>query len=576
MSTRQFVAGWCLWLFLCPALSGSGLNAESHSQSKVAGGNDAHNTNTWFIRADGGDRRQCTGKADAAYRGRGTRQACAFKHPYYLFTTDEPNNKAWIVQGGDTILIRGGPYRMGYKGPGQMDSWGSCPGDPYGCSMPPMPSGSAVHPTRLLGENFKNCNRKTELFGGYGLSFILDLSGSKNVDVECLELTDHSQCSEVGGAYAANERCNKSYPLSDYARAGIKTNDQTTGLLLKNMDIHGLTSRGIIGAIGGDVTADHVRIGFNGGAGWDFDDGKGTKSSQDAVVHATYLTVEWNGCNEEYPKVHKVPVVGCFDQNSGGYGDGIGTPDTPLNFNCAHCAFRYNTQDGLDLLHVNGGELSVLNSTSYGNMGQQWKMGPMRTVVFRNNVTVNNCRRLSAAMPGAREGYNRELSLFCRAAGDGIEMSIIDAGNYFFQNNSFAGYGATSYSISCLTRCSRAGIIFQNNLHVGYRDPVGGKPAAVFYTTGMPQNLFRVRDHNIYYQMRSCPALKDEWCVNPGIASLPEWKGEASLDGIDFHLTRTSPARGTGVKIPEITADYDGVSRQGSQQSDIGAFSFSQ
>ena len=59
---------------------------------------------TWFIRPDGGDRNQCKGTTDAAYR-RGGRQECAFKHPYYLFTNDQYGNKAWIIHGGDTIKI---------------------------------------------------------------------------------------------------------------------------------------------------------------------------------------------------------------------------------------------------------------------------------------------------------------------------------------------------------------------------------------------------------------------------------------------------------------------------------------
>jgi len=114
----------------------------------------------WFIRPDGGDRKQCTGKADLAYRGKGTAQACAFKHPYYLFTNDEYGNKQWIVAGGETVVIRGGPYRMGFKGPKREDLWGSCPGDVYGCSMPPIPSGTKDRPTRFLGENHGSCTRK--------------------------------------------------------------------------------------------------------------------------------------------------------------------------------------------------------------------------------------------------------------------------------------------------------------------------------------------------------------------------------------------------------------------------------
>ncbi len=290
---------------------------------------------------------------------------------------------------------------MGYKGPNAKDYWGNCQGDPYSCSMPPLPSGTTGHPTRLLGENYQSCNKKTQLFGGYALGAIINLQGSKNVEVECLELTDHGQCTRTGAGFPTSEGCHSDYPLSDYAGAGIVTDAATAGVVLRNLDIHGLTSRGIIGAIGGEVTGDHVRIAFNGMAGWDFDDGRSTKSAPGAMVHVPYLTVEWNGCNEEYPITHAIPAFSCFDQDSGGYGDGVGTPGTPLNFTCDHCTFRYNTQDGLDLLHVGGSLISVTNSEAYGNMGQQWKMGAMRSVLFQNNVTVHNCRRMSAAMSGA-------------------------------------------------------------------------------------------------------------------------------------------------------------------------------
>jgi hypothetical protein len=576
MSIRQFALKsiFCLLLVFFLELSSYSRDEGQSGPSKESTKSTSPVGQTWFIRPDGGDRKQCTGKADAAYSGSGTMQPCAFKHPHYLFTDEQYGNKAWVVEGGDTIIVRGGPYRMGYKGPNPKDYWGNCPGDPYGCSMPPIPSGTVARPTRLLGENYQSCNKKTELFGGYALGVIINLKGSKHIDVECLELTDHSQCTHVGGGEPKSEVCNSFYPLSDYAGAGIVTGGETAGVVLKNLDIHGFTSRGIIGAIGGEVTADHVRIAFNGGAGWDFDDGKGTKSASDAMIHASYLTVEWNGCNEEYPIAHAIPVISCFDQDSGGYGDGIGTPDTPLNLTCDHCIFRYNTQDGLDLLHVSGSLISITNSIAYGNMGQQWKMGLMRSIVFQNNVTVHNCRRLSAPMPGAPDGYNKHLSLFCRAAGDGIAFAVNDSGYYVFQDNSFAGYGATSYDISCSGSCSKANIIFQNNLHVGYKDPVGGEPPAVFYTTGLPRNPFAARNHNIYYNMRSCPSGAAERCVDPKIVKLPAWNGEASLDGIDFHLTRTSPARGAGVAVQGLNIDYDGVKRPANSPNDIGAFQF--
>lgn len=530
---------------------------------------------TWFIREDGGNRDQCTGRADAPYTEKGARQPCAFKHPHYLFTDDRYGDKEWILKGGDTVIIRGGPYRMGYKGPNQKDYWGNCPGSPYGCSMPPIPAGTAEHPTRFLGENHQTCNKKTQLFGGYALGAIVNLKGSTNIDLECLELTDHSQCTRLGGGHPAGDGCHTTYPLSDYAAVGIITDATTSSVVLKNLDIHGLTGDGISGPIGGEVIADHVRIAFNGAAGWDFDDGRGTKSSSNALVRASYLTVEWNGCNEEYPITHAKPAYSCFDQDSGGYGDGVGTPNTLLNFTCAHCMFRYNTQDGLDLLHVRGSLISIKDSVSYGNMGQQWKMGAMKSVVFRNNVTIHNCRRMSADMPGAPEGYNRYLTLFCRAAGDGIAFMVNDDGTYVFQNNSFAGYGATSYDIVCSGVCIRSNITFQNNLHIGYLDQVGGDRPGVFYLNGLSPHVFAARDHNIYFNMRTCPSGEAERCMDPQISNLPTWHGEESLDNLDFHLTSGSPARDVGASTSGAIGNSNETNHSSKERNYIGAFPFS-
>ena len=537
---------------------------------------------TWYVRPDGGDRKQCNGRVDAPYHGLGANQPCAFKHPQNLFTSGEYGNKAWIIAGGDTILIHGGPYRMGYAGPNANDHPGLCPGDPFGCFMPPVPSGTPATPTRILGEHFANCNAKSQLFGGYGLSIVLNVAGSKNVAIECLELTTHATCSRVGADIAGLKICSANFPLPDYASVGIGTNQETANLTLRNLDIHGFSSRGIIGAIGGDVFVDHVRIGFNAGAGWDFDDGKGTRSAPGAIVRASNLLVEWNGCNEEYPIRHAHPAANCFDQDHAGYGDGIGTPDTPLNFTCDHCVFRYNTQDGFDLLHTGGSNIQITNSESYGNMGQQWKLGAMHSVVFRNNVTIHNCNRLSAPMEGVAPGYNTDLSLFCRASGDGIAFVVVGDGSYTFQNNTYIGYGSTSYDISCSGSCPRPNIIFQNNLNVGYKNPRDGQFPAVFYAQGVSKNPFQARDHNVYFHMRSCPAGplsgslsgSQERCVDPQLASLPTWTGESSLDHVDLHLTANSPARGSGIPIPDLRTDITGAPRPEGSASDLGAFAY--
>ncbi len=60
-------------------------------------------------------------------------------------------------------------------------------------------------------------------------------------------------------------------------------------------------------------------------AGWDFDDGNST-ASVNGVWNFQNSTIEWNGCNQEYPAVHAIPVISCYSQSTGGYGDGVGTP----------------------------------------------------------------------------------------------------------------------------------------------------------------------------------------------------------------------------------------------------------
>src|SRR3954447_10709017 len=97
---------------------------------------------TWYVRSDGGDRSQCTGTKDAPYSTKTSgKQDCGLKHPFYLFTTDPPTSRAaeapqWIVQGGDTIVLKNGEYRIGYKSNELTGYWNvtTCRGNPANCS----------------------------------------------------------------------------------------------------------------------------------------------------------------------------------------------------------------------------------------------------------------------------------------------------------------------------------------------------------------------------------------------------------------------------------------------------------
>ena len=159
---------------------------------------------TWYVRPDGGSRAVCDGKADAAPNGTAPNQHCAFGDVRWLWTDGSYVTSTsagapgwgWVIAGGDTVILRGGPWRVGQNGPNPGDYFGLV-GDPYDAGAPPPPSGTATQHTRILGENYVNCgspSAKTQLFGGYGVFAVLYLNGAQFVDLGCIELTRHSQC----------------------------------------------------------------------------------------------------------------------------------------------------------------------------------------------------------------------------------------------------------------------------------------------------------------------------------------------------------------------------------------------
>ena len=195
--------------------------------------------------------------------GSGTNQHCAFKDPRYLWDDQSYGNNAWVIAGGDTVIIRGGPWRIGFDaqpgscsgaGCGAGYTWCFGGGGNFGCYNPPIPAGTATQHTRILGENYAACssggvtNRSqlTQIFGGFGVTEALNLTGAKYVDVECLEITRHSQCIAFGSP-AIPSSCSSSSPIDDYDSDGIHTDNTTHDLLMQDLWIHGHIGRGIKG-----------------------------------------------------------------------------------------------------------------------------------------------------------------------------------------------------------------------------------------------------------------------------------------------------------------------------------------
>jgi len=335
-------------------------------------------------------------------------------------------------------------------------------------------------------------------------------------------------------------------------------------VVLQDLDVHGLTGHGIIGPLGGALTLSRVRLGYNAEAGWDLDDGDGTASVNGSIT-ASSLVVEWSGCNEEYPLVDAFPAISCYDDNSAGYGDGLGTPATPLDFHCDRCTFRNNTQDGLDLSHASANEVIVTDSAFYANMGQQLTLGAATQAALQNDLFVTNCNRMSAPFTGAPSTFNQHLSDYCRASGDGLALILGDGETLRLQNDSFVGYSATLFDIGCSSAsCPTASIVYENNLVRGYASATyngGQQPGAFYLGTGISASIFGSRDHDLFFGTRNdgCPSTgyPDESCVDPAFVNEPAtFATEATLDGFDFGLDPQSPARGAGVFLPTLITDY--------------------
>jgi hypothetical protein len=517
--------------------------------------------------------------ADAPYPGLGTDQHCAFNDFRFMWDDQSYGNDAWVMAGGDTVIIRGCASNANEATPSspgcrigwdanytaQSHFWCYGGGGPYGCGNPAIPAGTASQHTRILGGNYANCSTGTatdkpaltQIFGGFGLTNVLNLAGAQYVDVQCLEITEHNGQCITHGSPAYPSACNTSLgpSLSDYDGNGILTTNTTSNVLLQDLYIHGHTTSGLQGPIGGAITLNRVNVSFNGFAGWNFDDGSATPDAAGSSITANYVTMVGNGCNEEYPIVHAFPAVSCYDLNSGGFGDSWSGQQTELDaFTCNHCQMLYNTKDGFIGPHTTIKNLLIENSESIGNMGQQWKWvnTPNSTTVFVDNLTVGNCNRMSAPMPGAPANYNQYLSLYCRAAGDVFSFSSNANSSVLLGNNTVVAYSNTVFDMNCVVAngCGTTPYTYTNNLILGYTVPgnyfsgASGQAPGLFYLSDPSDSVVDTND--LEYGVRNggnCSGsvvCRDPLLVGePAQGAVPP---ESALDALDFHPMAGSPA----------------------------------
>ena len=584
--------------------AGNGVFGQSSISGWIAPGNlitlnivnGGAGSQTWYVRPKGGTpfinakatpSGQCDGKHDADYSGSGVNQPCAFGNIRYLWSDENTYQQLnWVISGGDTVIVRQNPagYSTGTDAPDDTKPK-NCAGDWADCYMPTIPSGTAARHTRILGENYASCtsdSAKTLLNETWFTRAAFNTKDSQFVDIACFEVTDKTACA---GSGAFTNNCNKAG--GNAGAYGILESALTASVNYTDLFIHGLGNEGIHGATGVGVVAERIHIRAMPDAGIDMDDDPwqaGNISVAGGFTMKDSIT-EFSGCVEEYPVVHNYPYIECRDQNTGGYADGFGTASAAGDWLFDHDLWRYNFQDGLDLLHSGMNSLTVTNSTSYGNDGQQFKIGSGITVKFQNNLTLHNCQRIgqvigdepaSAILPG--------VSL-CRAAGDGIPIAFDGQGTDIFQNNTYVGYGSTSYDMMCTgdwDGCTNTRSVFQNNVNIGLsmQGYDANQAPGLFYNdqASMPPNEgWAVRDHNLYYGFRNgnCPPLTTgEICADAKFVGEPPLalSSETALDNFNFNLSSASPAKAAGITIPGLVSDILGLTRPANPS--MGAIQF--
>lgn len=590
---------------------------------------------TWYVRPDGGSRYsinmtsgQCNGMADTslamaetANPGVTVNLPCAFNDVRYLWQDSSYNEGytngtasfpgwGWIIAGGDTVIIRGSigtgvSYRIGYNPQGYVppttgDSycddaqgnfigcWGVA-GNPRGSGAPPPPSGTSAQHTVIEGENFAACHTasaKTQLYGGSGVFIMLSYVGASYVDMACLDITDHSSCGTSGQLTSCYVDPLNEAGYLDYALTGVQWYNTSTYDTLTDAHIHGIASAAMNGAPGTGTVLSYIDMLGNSSSGWNTDDGSGTSGVGTLLVQ--HFNIGWNGCSEEYPIVDTVPYFDCTDDNSGGYGDGFGTatvgspaPGWQVHFDQGNVF--YNTQDGLDALHIAGPGSTMTDTRvlAYGNEGNQLKVGGA-TATIQNSVIVGNCEALGHPIPGTPPGYNSDLFTggsndICRGNSTAVVFETTPGDPATFQNNTIYTEGEIGVEVEYATPNigSTNTLNFDNNVFVGfYNAGAGANPTTIYSNTdlNMLTNPGASWTNNVTFGQRAnwtCPkpGESNAICTDPGLV---DETYHAYSYGDMSPLVTGSVVRGAGEYISAIPLDFVGASR--SNPPSIGAY----
>jgi len=515
---------------------------------------------TYYVRPDGGNHSNCDGKADLPVPGKNGH--CAWNHPFEAF----PPKKTARISGGDTLVIKNGSYRMGYT-PGLYDKGPCSRFWPWDCHMSSIPSGlDAKHPTKILGEGWdKGCSNPPELWGTNSSSYIINLIKTNNVEIQCLNITDHAECgNNHGGKKSTRYRCIKGRaPTGDWAASGIYILSSKNGLL-KNISIHGLSSFAIKTGNITDWTFDHVNMIGNGYGGFSNDAFGSHKSKNRAHGKIVFKNgkIDWNGCIEKYPNDGQ--PFQCYDQNQGGYGDGLGTDVTTGTWIFDRMNVSFNTSDGIDLLYHGSDKDNIIIKNSYfdGNVGNSIKTNGNAVIV--NNVLIGNCDYFNPSKnPFSIPPLNKSVHLTTCRGNATSSHTLTNGSHLVVANNSFTGQADIILTISGKNKQNgneKATIV--NNIFYGgphFHDKE--KVVDGIFNWQVRSDFKPVESNNLFYH------TKREFLVCGGESKMsicgknPLYKEiDFEKEKFDFSLQKGSPAFGAGLPARSFLDTVAGMS----------------
>lgn len=138
----------------------------------------------------------------------------------------------------------------------------------------------------------------------------------------------------------------------------------------------------------------------------------------------------------------RAKLTGCWGQEAGGYGDGVGTGATGGHWIIEDSAFLHNTSDGLDLLYARlpDAAIEIRRTIAEGNAGNQIKT--TGTVAIENSVIVGNC----GFFDGQPFTFNVDN---CRAVGCAVFMGFMQGNQSRLVNSTLASKGDCLVDAEC-------------------------------------------------------------------------------------------------------------------------------